>query len=101
LKRRYSISIERVDEMLKEQGGVCPICKTPLISPLIHPDDEEGGTRAVVDHSHRDGHVRGILCSACNTGMGQFNDDPALLKAAYYYLVNDNRIRNKLSPQGG
>lgn len=39
-----------------------------------------------IDHDHRTGKVRGILCQACNLGLGKFRDDPALIKSAIRYL---------------
>jgi len=39
-----------------------------------------------VDHCHRRGHLRGLLCAACNKGLGFFRDDPALLRKATRYL---------------
>jgi hypothetical protein len=62
--------------MLLGQDGVCKICsKPPLDNPYL-----------CVDHSHITGRVRGLLCTRCNTGLGQFEDDPELLMAAYKYL---------------
>ena len=91
LKRRYNLSLEKIDEMLLAQKSRCLICETPLLSPSMLPriQDESTGTRAVVDHDHNDGHVRGLLCSACNAGLGQFEDDIELLMKAIMYLETD------------
>lgn len=81
----YNVDASMYAEMLRVQDGGCYICgKTP----------EENGQRLSVDHDH--GHcsgkascglcVRGLLCQDCNTGLGQFRDNPDLLEAAAFYL---------------
>ncbi len=72
LRRRYGIGQADFDEMLAAQGGVCAICGAA--------DPQH------VDHDHRDGHVRGILCFNCNGGLGQFRDNPVFLAQAITYL---------------
>lgn len=72
LIRRYGISAADVDELVGQQGGVCPICG--------RPDPEH------VDHDHVTGTVRGTLCFNCNGGLGQFGDDQDRLISAAHYL---------------
>ena len=64
------------DALIASQGGVCAICAT--LAP-------QGGVLHI-DHSHTTGEVRGALCVACNTGIGQLKDDPGLLRKAAEYL---------------
>lgn len=81
LKRRYGISIDRYNEMLAEQGGCCAICAK------AERNEINGRVLALaIDHDHTTGAVRALLCSACNTALGLFRDDPALLGVAIAYL---------------
>lgn len=78
LNYHYGITTEQYEQMLTDQNGVCKICKGPDNGPW---------NCFAVDHCHKTGRVRGLLCAKCNKGLGQFNDDPALLKSAAEYLV--------------
>ena len=75
LKRKYGLTVDQYDAILRKQGGVCAIC-----------GEHEGSVTMPVDHNHETGAVRGILCGPCNRGLGQFKDDPERLKKALRYL---------------
>jgi len=71
---KYGVTPAHYDELLKQQGGLCAICKQP------------GKKRLAVDHDHVSGQVRGLLCSGCNIGLGHFRDSTSQLRAAAEYL---------------
>lgn len=84
LLRKYGMSIPVFTRLLESQRGRCLICGEPLFV---------GGPRqprtATVDHDHRTGEIRGILCHQCNVGLGDFRDSPLLLCRAARYLEKD------------
>lgn len=49
-----------------------------------------------VDHCHRTGFVRGMLCFPCNTALGRFCDSPALLRRAIDYLTKSPILEQKI-----
>lgn len=69
--------------LLHAQGGVCAICH--CAEPMRHGKTGRAFELAV-DHDHQTGKVRGLLCQACNTGIGKFEDSVNLLLSAVTYL---------------
>lgn len=67
-----------VAELIAAQGNRCAICGCP--------GEDAMRKRLALDHDHATGRIRGMLCLHCNSGLGQFRDDPALLEAAIRYL---------------
>lgn len=83
LQAKYGISRSDYLAMFEAQKGLCAVCSQPETDT-----DKNGGVKALaVDHDHVTSKVRGLLCTACNTGLGKFKDDPALLQAAIAYLA--------------
>lgn len=84
LKTKYGITINEFEAFQKAQKNQCRICqkhfdKTPT-----------------VDHCHRTGAIRGLLCGRCNTGLGMFSDSLKSLASAMKYLKETNeRISRK------
>lgn len=74
LKRKFSLSVEDYNSMLKEQDGVCAICKSTCTRSLA------------VDHCHTTGKIRGLLCNNCNRGIGHLKDSILLLESSIRYL---------------
>ncbi len=73
-----------MEGLIKEQGGVCAICLT--------------GKPEHVDHDHRTGKVRGILCFNCNGGLGQMRDRVDVLLAAVDYLGEKPWCKSLVAP---
>lgn len=75
---RYGISRKEAIAMLRGQGYACAICGDKL-----RVKDEN---KWHVDHDHKTGKVRGILCNCCNTGLGKLGDSVKKVKRAIAYL---------------
>jgi hypothetical protein len=83
LSRVYKITLEDYQEIFKAQGGVCAICHNP--ETIV--DAKNGLTRDLaVDHDHRTGRVRGLLCRRCNQAIGLLNEDRNLLQRMIDYI---------------
>ena len=80
--RLYYMKLSDYEELLEQQQGVCAICGQSETSR-----NQWGAKQLAVDHNHQTGDVRGLLCFKCNTALGRFNDDPALLQKAIDYLT--------------
>jgi hypothetical protein len=81
LRTKFGITEEQLESIREAQGGVCAICERPETMR------RNGRLLALsIDHDHYTGQVRGLLCSACNTGIGKLQDSPALLRRALEYL---------------
>jgi hypothetical protein len=77
LRWRYGIPLEEYNKVFQEQAGNCKLCG--LHQSVLRYS-------LAVDHNHKSGQIRGLLCSNCNTGLGLFKDDISLLQKATQYL---------------
>jgi len=80
LKRDHDITTAQYSDLLRKQNYVCAICG--------RNGHIKGKPSLAVDHDHRTGKIRGLLCFNCNTGLGKFDDDPKYLLRASQYLAN-------------
>ena len=78
MKRRYGISQADYEIMLIAQEGKCAVCST---TEYVGP-----GKRAHVDHDHKTGKVRGLVCVRCNVLLGMAQDQHERFIAAIRYL---------------
>lgn len=87
LLKTYGLSVEKFDEMTKSQGGLCAICNLPS---EVYDRRLRVVRSLMIDHCHKTGKARSLLCNHCNTGIGCFKDNPLLLSKAAEYLTGHN-----------
>lgn len=80
-KKQYRLTIEDVEIILKNQNNKCAICGQEL---FLFGSSKK--LTAHVDHDHKTGKVRGLLCDKCNRGLGFFRDNEEYLINAASYL---------------
>lgn len=75
----YGTTEEEINKLKEVQEYKCGICKQDLdkLSQKYH-----------IDHDHRTGKIRGLLCFKCNIALGHFNDSLDLLYLAVEYMEN-------------
>jgi hypothetical protein len=78
LQKRYGIGLEEFTDLLAKQGGGCAICGAARGSKKV--------ARLFVDHDHKTGKVRGLLCSHCNSMLGHSRDKVSNLRRGIQYL---------------
>ena len=82
---QLGITLRKYDELFEKQNGVCAICGLPEIMK-----------RLCVDHNHRTGEVRGLLCSQCNILLGCANDNIETLEKAKEYLLQQKEKKSQV-----
>jgi len=81
LQARFGITADQYNARLREQGGKCLVCSAT--SSCM-------GHKLAVDHDHKTGTIRGLLCKSCNIAIGNMHDDPQRLRNAASYLEKFN-----------
>ena len=84
LTTKYGITEEFWHAYHSERQGCCDICHRQCTAGPTHPLLQKCSLE--VDHCHRTGDFRGLLCRKCNTAIGLLADDPGLLETAARYL---------------
>lgn len=82
LKHSYGISLQEFDRLQILQNNLCAICKQS------QRGNHRWGTSLylTVDHCHKTGKIRGLLCTDCNHALGRFKENIDILKNAIRYL---------------
>jgi len=74
-RNKYGIGVVEVEAMFARQSGCCAICKEPQRASRLH-----------VDHDHKTGRIRALLCLKCNSMLGLCSERTEILKSAISYL---------------
>lgn len=77
LRTKYGITLQEYNNLFQKQSGCCAICKkhqTDLIK-TFH-----------IDHNHKTGEIRGLLCQQCNHAIGLLKDDSEIIASALEYV---------------
>lgn len=92
LEKTYGLGPGQYEAMYAAQGGVCALCKVAT-----------GKTKALaVDHDHKTGFVRGLLCGPCNKILGHARDDTDYFHRCVGYLLSPpaHKTIGKVKPDG-
>lgn len=83
---KYNLTQDEYRDLLSSQKGLCAICYQP-------PTEKRYQTSRplCIDHDHKTGQVRGLLCGSCNRALGGFKDNPSVLESAKQYLTRYSR----------
>lgn len=83
LQYKFGITLDQYRGMLEAQNYTCAVCGKLNGTDMHRP----GVTKELsVDHNHRTGQLRGLLCNDCNRAIGQLQDSPELCRKAAEYL---------------
>lgn len=77
LRQHFGITFDEYMAIYEAQGGKCGICKRPR---------SDFKNSLAVDHNHKTGLVRGLLCMICNRALGKFLDNDDSVAAAADYI---------------
>jgi hypothetical protein len=83
--RKFGCSPEQYHQLLAHQAGKCAICG----ASEGHRSRYRKPCKLSVDHDHKKGIIRGLLCNNCNRGLGRFKDSVTILEAAVHYLKRE------------
>lgn len=84
ISQAYNVSLEEARELMSIER--CESCNVKLTKAKQNVRNK---TDQVIDHCHKTGEVRGVLCSGCNLGLGHFTDSITKLQNAIKYLKGE------------
>jgi hypothetical protein len=77
LKLKFGITLEDYNRLFDEQSGCCRICGT---------HQSQLKKTLSIDHCHKTGKIRALLCQKCNQGIGMFHEDLETMQSAIEYI---------------
>lgn len=77
LKKKFNITLEQYNEILKKQNNCCDICKKSNLNEIKDLS---------VDHCHKTNKIRGLLCQNCNTALGLLKEDRQIFENGIKYI---------------
>lgn len=80
--KKYNLSVEEYNEMIKSQSSLCAICGNEESSINKYGNKR----RLAVDHCHATGKIRYLLCGKCNQALGLLNENKNILQKMIEYL---------------
>jgi hypothetical protein len=86
IKHEYGITLKQYYDRLQNQNNRCKICYTTA------PGNNYKAMRYFqIDHDHKSGLIRGLLCNTCNRALGLFKDDAEICERASIYLKGEGK----------
>ena len=86
LKKKYNISNEEYYSLYNKQNGKCAICFQCI--EIILNKRGNNSNSCHLDHDHKTGKIRGMLCHSCNNALGHFKDNTKIMLQAVKYITN-------------
>ena len=80
--KKFGLTKESYNTLLKEQNNKCAVCR----ASIGHISKNKTNCRLAVDHDHKTGKIRGLLCGSCNRALGLLKDSINNLQNAISYL---------------
>lgn len=82
--KRFGLTVDQYNQLAEEQNGVCKLCDR------FRPNKR--AKRLCVDHDHRTGKIRGLLCDPCNRSLGVLGDTVEQFERILDYLKVNRMI---------
>lgn len=81
LQSKYNFTLKEYNQLFQQQNGRCAICRKPETA-----SNQYGIRVLAVDHNHKTGKVRALLCDRCNRMIGFAKENKDILQKAIKYL---------------